>query len=945
MRRLLLLLFASSLWSPLSAEAAAPRREWRTIQSPNFRAHFHEGDGQEAQAQRVVAIAEATLPELARIFGSTPETPIHLVVTDETDSSNGFAEVLPNNVITLFLAVPEPFSTLGDYDDYLRLLVIHELTHVVHLDMAFGPPAWVNQILGRTLVPNGVQPQWFIEGVAVWIESKLTGGGRGRSRLIDLYLRSMVLSGRLPTLDRLTHFTRIFPGGGLNWYVGGRLVEFIAERHGDDAIQQIALAYASRLIPYAFNLVIEDVTGESVETLFDAWVESERRAALAVVEPRRAAGVVSGAPLACGAPLCLFPRFGPDGRRAWVEQPRNGDAELVFTFSDGEQTRLRTADGRGAFLSDGRFVATTSDTDQLVFGYTDLELIDPVACTRRRLTHGARLFEPDTSTDGRIVAVGQEAGQTYLALVSLSGQITRIPGTPLGAQLSEPTWAPDGTIVVSQLDDRAARHLWRYDPQRGPLAPLTFGPARDLDPVVSADGAAVYFSRDAGGVYDLYRLGLDDGRLDRLTRVESGAFQPALSPDGAELHFVLGTAEGWSLRAVSSAMTPLPLSEEGPRPEMKAEVPDTAWPTGPYRPWASLLPRAYLPSLGLDGVGDTVGVFVSGIDAVKQHNYSFLVEYGLTSQRLGYSLSYNNRQTALPLSLSSSLVTTSWPGRFVPERPADDVLLSIWRARLGVGLNLGRWDGGHYLALSYGVELRRGLDPPPTDPFARAPNRADLTLASTSLIWVFSEARGFAEGYGAAAGQSFDVSVSYQDPRLGSDLRVLELGARWSGYLTLPWLEHHVLAGRLAAAGAAGDPGQRSVYALGGLPVRDILSDAIDRVGFGSEVIRGYEVAALRGNAYYLGSLEYRLPIFGLSRGYATLPFFIDRLYAAAFVDAGATPIDRLDLTQLKVGVGAELRLDLYFGYYLGYTLRLGYARGLSEGGIDNWFLVLGGIY
>lgn len=930
---------------PSLGEAAAPRRSWQTVLTPSFRTHFHEGEGQAERAQEVAAIAEAALPELSRVFGSTPELPIHLVVTDETDTSNGFAEVLPNNVITLFLAVPEPFSTLGDYDDYLRLLVIHELTHVVHLDMAFGPPAWFNQIFGRTLVPNGVQPQWFIEGVAVWIESRLTGGGRGRSRLIDLYLRAMALSGRLPELDRLSHFTRIFPGGGLNWYLGGRVIAFIAARHGERAIQRIAQAYASRLLPYAFNLVIEEVTGESMETIYAAWAEAEQAAALALKAEREAQGLVEGQAVPCDGPLCLYPRFGPQGARVWVEQPRDDDGVLVFTGAGQEVLRLRTADGRGAFLPDGRYVATTFDTHQLVFGYADLELIDPTKGERRRLTHGARVSEPDVSAEGRIVAVAQNAGQTFLVEVDLEGEVRRIPGPPASAQLSEPTWAPDGTIIVSQLDGQAERHLWRYDPERGPLGPLTSGPQRDVDPAVSADGAWVYFARDAGGVFDLYRRHLQSGVEERLTNVTTGAFQPALAPDGQSLTFVLGTAEGWALRRLSLPGATLPSVVDGPRPEVATERPPQVWPVEDYEPWATLIPRAWLPSLGQDGVGDTVGVFVSGIDAVKAHSYSLQVHYGLTSERLGYAFGYDNRQTPLPLSLSSSLVTTTRPGQFVAARPTDDQLLSIFRARLGVGLNLGRWDGAHFLSLSYGVELRRGIDEAAPDPFARARSAADLTLASATLVWFFSEARGFAEGYGPGAGQSFDVALTYQDPRIGSALRVLEVGARWSGYLTLPWLEHHVLAARIAAAGAAGDPQGRLVYALGGLPVRDILADAIQRVGFGSEVIRGYAVAALRGNAYYLTSLEYRFPLLNLSAGYATLPFFFDRLSAAAFIDAGGTPIDRLTLDGLKVGVGGELRLDLVVGYYLGYQLRVGYGRGLMEGGVDNWFLVLGGVY
>ena len=79
-----------------------------------------------------------------------------------------------------------------------------------------------------------------------------------------------------------------------------------------------------------------------------------------------------------------------------------------------------------------------------------------------------------------------------------------------------------------------------------------------------------------------------------------------------------------------------------------------------------------------------------------------------------------------------------------------------------------------------------------------------------------------------------------------------------------------------------------------------------------------------------------------IETGVLTLPFYLRRLHAAVFVDVGGTAIDTPSLEMLKVGVGAELRLDMLLAYYLSATLRLGYARGVSEGGDNNIFLTMG---
>ena len=93
---------------------------------------------------------------------------------------------------------------------------------------------------------------------------------------------------------------------------------------------------------------------------------------------------------------------------------------------------------------------------------------------------------------------------------------------------------------------------------------------------------------------------------------------------------------------------------------------------------------------------------------------------------------------------------------------------------------------------------------------------------------------------------------------------------------------------------------------------------------------------------YFLSSAEYRLPLFDIEAGFLSLPFYLRRLHAALFVDVGGVSMDRLSTEMLKVGVGGELRLDMLLAYYLPFTLRLGYGRGLMEGGENNFFLTMG---
>jgi hypothetical protein len=73
-----------------------------------------------------------------------------------------------------------------------------------------------------------------------------------------------------------------------------------------------------------------------------------------------------------------------------------------------------------------------------------------------------------------------------------------------------------------------------------------------------------------------------------------------------------------------------------------------------------------------------------------------------------------------------------------------------------------------------------------------------------------------------------------------------------------------------------------------------------------------------------------------------TLPAFIDRINGCVFVDTATAFEARPGNLSFATGVGAEVRLQLILGYYGSFQVRIGYARGLTPGGVDQPYTVLG---
>lgn len=945
--------------APTSAVAAAPRLSWRTVVTPHFRIHYHEG--LEGLAARLAPIAEDARAALGARLGHLPTEPVHVVLTDETDGPNGFAQVLPYNLITLFAAVPEPAGALGDFDDYWRMLLTHELAHVVHLDTIGGIPALVNRVIGKQLAPNQVQPRWWIEGLATWLESDLTGAGRIRSAVFDMMVRAQVEAGELPTLAEISTLLRAFPGGTGAYLYGGRFLDGLARRYGAEAIAEVSARYGARLIPYGLSLVSGEVLARDVPSLWAEWAAAEHDHALEVrarveAEPPAPRTVASGL-----ADDLRAPRVAEDGTFVVFEARRDDDAQLVFRRRLGTSStsttwaveapflRLRSPSGEGAFTGDGRFVAVVEDVYRQRYRYRDLEVIELRTGRRTRRTSGARLSDPDVH-GGRIVAVAQAAGQTTLVTLPVDGDGAPQPLYAPGPErfVFGPRWSPDGRqVAASVMDSDGTRGLIVVDAATGALTQLTRSTALDHAPAWLPDGRALLFTSDRGGVFDLHRVTLEDGAVVRLTRERLGAFDPVVVAGAGLVLYRAGQSRGSELCvAPLEALAPRVPREVRRAQARTASVSFATSDDEPYQAWETLLPQRIRGSLALASAGLGLTLELDGADVVGEHTWGLALGYAADVQRLSYSFGYVNRQLWTPLRLSSFLGTELATRAFVSDGEATAQRGSVWGLRASLDIPLSAWDIGAGFSVGYGVELRRPIDPVPHDPFQRGPRGpTPLMLAPLSLGFRVSDVRGFEDSISAARGTGFDVGATIYHPSLGSELSVVEATAHLTHYLPVPWWAHHVLALRVAAGISAGDTGSRSTFALGGLDVRNVVADAVEDRSAPTDVLRGYPPAARRGPAFWLATAEYRLPIFDLAGGVDTVPAFADRLHAAVYVDFGDTPREGLRFEDAAAGVGAELRLDLVFGYFVPIRLRAGYARGLTDDGIHDVYLVVGGGY
>ena len=129
---------------------AATRYDWRlrfgTIRTTHFDIHAHRGE--EALAWRLATIVEDVRATLQPALG-LPRGRVHVILVDQTDLSNGWANPFPYDAIEITAAPPASETSIGNTDDWLRVAFTHEYTHILHLDRTRGWMEGVRRVFGR----------------------------------------------------------------------------------------------------------------------------------------------------------------------------------------------------------------------------------------------------------------------------------------------------------------------------------------------------------------------------------------------------------------------------------------------------------------------------------------------------------------------------------------------------------------------------------------------------------------------------------------------------------------------------------------------------------------------------------------------------------------------------------------------------------------------------
>lgn len=862
---------------------------------------------------------------MSRIFGWEPKQKTDLVLVNDSDRTNAFTVSYPANIIQLDVVPPSLSQGIFHYGDWLRWLLVHEYSHVVHLDRVAGLPRLFRPLLGSFSKPNMLQPAWLTEGMAVVAESELDTGGRAASSTFRMILRAAERSGQLGS--------RTFGSLESASYQKGEAWPWVLRSYLWGSVLAEAIKDAE---PDAFSKLAEAGGGGVPGFLGPAFSRAglpdpqeiqQRGVAMARERARAELGILSRRPESPAEALTTdgYAKFGlsvdPEGRElVFTREIPEDDNQAVLVGLDQEGRArfrrnlfVRQNGYQVSYSRSGRYIAFDDvDVHEKFHLWSDLFLFDRDAGREVLRSGGLRGRDPDIHPDGVTIAFVQTVVDRNRLVLCDSGfgnlrEVYRPEGF---RRLMEPRFSPDGkSLVFAEHDDETGGDrllLWTED---GEVVELTDGASQNRDPSFSPDGTFLLFSSDRSGVFQIFALELSTGELRQVTHRYGGAFWPAPDPRGRSLYFLDYSERGYDVARMPWEpdlwWPPDPASWLPPSGSKVAPIqPDgsTIPEANPYRSLPYLAPSYLQPSLVFRPEGMQLGLSTGGVDPLYRHHYRLSVRWDTATRKVAGEGYYYNASGKVPWTFEIA------QDAYEVENGRDKLDLTTADLRFHFPIGAHR----HRRQLQLGLIGQRY-------------GQRDGTQLLAGGLFRFEQDFRLAQPNDVVpeVGHFLSTQLTYLLRNEGPPVTIVQ-GAVEKPFRIRALGPHSILSLGLQGAWVeAGSGPEYLLYGGGDLSFPFSLSSPY-RLG-------GYAPNALAADRLALASVRFTRPVASIERGFATIPGYLDRLSVGFRGEAGY--FERSGIGRWPWSLGAEMIAEAEPAKLWPVKVTLGVYRGDPESG------------
>ena len=874
---------------------------------------------------------------LTPVFNWEPRTKTAILLQDGMDEHNGGATIIPRPIIVLYAAGSAPGSSIYEPGSYLRRTVFHEFTHILTMDAQYGVDAVLSATFGHVLPlagdplgfiltlcsapPGMLAPNWYLEGMSIWVETEFVGPGRGRNSLADMIMRMPVADNRLLSPAKWDLHLPEWPYGEAAYLYGMRTIEYAHEQYGakppERNVPGEMAQSVSRSFLFFFDRRSRQATGESFHTLAAKALEREKQRQAPRIQALKAVPLTQLDRLTPDRLQVRSPRFTADGKA--VIFSGGGEAERDTLFRYDLATRGLTKLSAARTQSGVTRLAASGDRQSIYFTrlnvrdrdlmWSELMEYRPESDSVRPVTPAGRYRFPAISPDGKkLAAVRDAAARPSLIEVPLdqageTGQERVLVTAPARGTLIDPVYTPDGKAVIYVMADDKTSQLRCVDLATRQDNLLLEWSSLIAAPAIHPSGRSLVFSSDRNGVYNLYRMDLAPGaKPEPVTHALGGMFSPDFAPDGTRLAAVAYDSRGYYLVVLdaqaikplaalpvlaptwkSLAMNQQKVAQVGKLPVEQPRDVET------YRSLTAIRPDFWSPWLTAYGSDVAGGLVTSFSDPARYQSLTLLGgaegEYGTPLGALIYQ--YSGLYPVFS-------VFGSYGPRFYPDLVTDssggyyNYGEEMGAAGAMITIPWDKFDRSLSLSLGYQYQDRKAIEEAADDYRGRTLLTTNLFEGVEGSVFGrldFFNATAFGRSHSVEQGRAIALVAEHTATELGGDLTSTRLLGQWNEYLPSPLGANHVLKLEALCGTGSGDETAQGFYGLGGYG--DIVGGASPGVPR-TIGLRGYDANTEVGRDIAKAGASYRFPILRAYRGMtSTMPIYLQQLFGEVFYEGG----------------------------------------------------------
>ncbi|MBN2356419.1 hypothetical protein JXO59_09915, partial [candidate division KSB1 bacterium] len=477
----------------------------------------------------------------SQLFQYQPTEKTTVYLQDFSDMGNGGATSVPHNYIMMGLAPMSYIFETTPANERMNWTMNHEMVHIITTDQTVGSDRFFRKLfMGKVWSsqdnplsiyysyltnPRKLTPRWYLEGIAVFLETWMAGGlGRAQGAYDEMVFRSMVRDSAYfyDVVGLVAEGTTIDFQVGVNAYLyGTRFMSYLAYQYGPEKLLQWTKRDAGS--KKHFISQFKNVYGQSLDDEWSRWIEWEHRFQQANLDSIRLHATTPYRPItrkALGSVSRTFYHEKKNVLYLAVSYPGQVAHIAALHLESGEIEKI--ADVKGPALYFVTFMAFDPAAETLFFStdnsrWRDLNSLDLRTGKVKKLIKDVRAGDfAFNRVDKSLWGVRHYNGISTLTRIPQPyKEWNQIYSFPYGYDIFDLDINPDGSMVTASLVGIDGKQkLIRMETARLLKGEKSYDVLFDFENslpqsfVFSADGRYLYGSSYYSGVSNIYRYDL-----------------------------------------------------------------------------------------------------------------------------------------------------------------------------------------------------------------------------------------------------------------------------------------------------------------------------------------------------------------------------------------------------------------------------------------------------